>query len=110
MTPWKQFRICFVGVAFIIIAPLFVGHFTSEEDAARAYDCAAVVQAYGPGAERNFPGETISEPPVAFIERGAEAAKSSRFISVFWDKGSSSSPLSHTQRCVYLTDPQTKLG
>jgi hypothetical protein len=41
-----------------------IGYFASEEDAARAYDCAAV-QAHGPGAERNFPGEAISEPPVA---------------------------------------------
>jgi AP2-like factor (ANT lineage) len=41
----------------------FIGSYASEEDAARAYDCAAV-QAHGPGAERNFPGETISELPV----------------------------------------------
>jgi AP2-like factor (euAP2 lineage) len=39
-----------------------IGRFASEEDAARAYDCAAV-QAHGPGAERNFPGEAISELP-----------------------------------------------
>jgi hypothetical protein len=44
-----------------------VGAFASEEDAARAYDCAAV-QAHGPGAERNFPGEAINELPV--LEQG----------------------------------------
>ncbi|KAG1664310.1 hypothetical protein FOA52_005708 [Chlamydomonas sp. UWO 241] len=36
-----------------------IGHFACEEDAARAYDCAAV-QAHGPGTKRNFPGEAIS--------------------------------------------------
>jgi hypothetical protein len=41
-----------------------VGYFASEEDAARAYDCAAM-QAHGPGAKRNFPGEAIGEPPVS---------------------------------------------
>jgi hypothetical protein len=40
----------------------FVGYFPSEEDAARAYDC-AIVKAHGPGAKRNFPGEAVSEPP-----------------------------------------------
>jgi hypothetical protein len=30
------------------------------------------VQAYGPGAERNFPGETIREPPVALGEEGKQ--------------------------------------
>ena len=40
-----------------------VGCFASEEDAARAYDCAAV-DAHGAGAKRNFPGETISMLPV----------------------------------------------
>jgi hypothetical protein len=42
-----------------------VGRYASEEDAARAYDCAAV-QAHGPGAKRNFPGETTatSETPL----------------------------------------------
>jgi hypothetical protein len=41
-----------------------VGYFASEEDAGRAYDCAAV-QKHGPGVKRNFPGEAISELPVA---------------------------------------------
>jgi hypothetical protein len=39
----------------------------TEEDAARAYDCAAV-QACGPGAKRNFPGEAIGDPPVTVGE------------------------------------------
>jgi hypothetical protein len=40
----------------------FIGNFTFEEDAARAYDRAAV-QAHGPGAKCNFPGEAIGELP-----------------------------------------------
>jgi hypothetical protein len=40
-----------------------IGYYASVEDAARAYDCAAV-QAHGPDAKRNFPGEDVSEPPV----------------------------------------------
>jgi hypothetical protein len=76
-----------------------IGSFASEEDAARAYDCAAV-QALGPGAARNFPGEAISELPVA---RGGERKQqqSSRFMGVCWDKTSSSFR-------VQLRDPQTK--
>jgi hypothetical protein len=46
----------------------YIGKYASEEDAARAYDCAAV-QAHGPGAERNFPGEVISELPLAVGKR-----------------------------------------
>jgi hypothetical protein len=45
-----------------------VGYFASEEDAARAYDCAAV-QMNGPGVKRNFPGEAISELPVTVGEQ-----------------------------------------
>ena len=37
-----------------------IGSYASEEDAARAYDCAAV-EVHGPGAKRNFPGEAVSE-------------------------------------------------
>jgi hypothetical protein len=40
----------------------YIGYFASEEDAARAYDFAAV-QAHGPGANRNFPGEAAGELP-----------------------------------------------
>jgi hypothetical protein len=36
-----------------------IGFFSSGEDAARAYDCAAV-KLLGPGTKRNFPGEQIS--------------------------------------------------
>jgi hypothetical protein len=39
-----------------------IGYFATEEDAARAYDCAAV-PVLGQSAKRNFPGETISELP-----------------------------------------------
>jgi hypothetical protein len=38
-----------------------IGRYASkEEDAARAYDCAAV-QAYGPETKCNFPGEVVSD-------------------------------------------------
>jgi hypothetical protein len=72
-----------------------IGSYTSEEDAARAYDCAAV-QAHGPGAKRNFPGETISELPVT-----KERKQSSSYVGVCWHKVSSS-------WLVQLWDPQTK--
>ncbi|KAG1661752.1 hypothetical protein FOA52_004811 [Chlamydomonas sp. UWO 241] len=75
------------------------GNHASEEDAARAYDCAAV-QAHGPGAKRNFPGETICEQPVTVGEK-AKQRKSSRFIGVALDKSSSS-------WVVNMRDPQTK--
>jgi hypothetical protein len=39
-----------------------IGYYASEEDAARAYDCASV-EARGLGAKRNFPSEVISKPP-----------------------------------------------
>jgi cobalamin biosynthesis protein CobT len=42
---------------------LTIGRFASEEDAARAYDRAAVQ--LGSDAKLNFPGGTISEPPVS---------------------------------------------
>jgi hypothetical protein len=72
-----------------------IGYFASEEDAARAYDAAAV-QAHGPGAERNFPGEAISELPVEKKQRS-----SSRYIGVCWSKRKSSWE-------VQLTHPQTQ--
>jgi hypothetical protein len=64
-----------------------IGSFASEEDAARAYDCAAV-QAHGPGAKLNFPGETIGEPSVSKVEERKQ--QSSRYRGVIWDKASSS--------------------
>jgi hypothetical protein len=76
-----------------------VGYFTSEEDAARAYDFAAV-QAHGPGVKRNFSGEAISEPPVALGEERKQQ-KSSRYVGVTWDKRKSSWK-------VQLYDPQSK--
>ncbi|KAG1660109.1 hypothetical protein FOA52_015089 [Chlamydomonas sp. UWO 241] len=55
-----------------------VGFYDTEEDAARAYDCAAVKMH---GSECNFPDEVINEAPVS---RGAERKerKTSRFIGV----------------------------
>jgi AP2-like factor (ANT lineage) len=54
---------------------LHIGSYASEEDAARAYDCAAA-QAHGPGAERNFPDEVISEPPVSKGEEQKQRSSS----------------------------------
>jgi hypothetical protein len=76
-----------------------VGNYASEEDAARAYDCAAV-QARGPGIERNFPGEAIGELPVTVGERRKQRS-SSRYIGVSWDSDRST-------WCVQVADPQTK--
>ncbi|KAG1661746.1 hypothetical protein FOA52_004805 [Chlamydomonas sp. UWO 241] len=76
-----------------------IGSYVSEEDAARAYDCTAV-RLLGPDAKRNFPGETVSEMPVA-QSKEREQHKSSRFTGVCWDKASSSWR-------ARLYDPQTK--
>jgi hypothetical protein len=76
-----------------------IGYYASEEDAARAYDCAAV-QAHGPDANRNFPLEDISEPPVTVGEERKQRG-SSRYVGVRWEKDSSS-------WLVRLYDPQTK--
>jgi AP2-like factor (euAP2 lineage) len=77
----------------------YIGSYASEEDAARAYDIAAV-QARGSDAKRNFPGEAISELPVTV---GAEKKQrsSSRYIGVTWDK-------SNSAWRGQLWDPQTK--
>jgi hypothetical protein len=83
--------------------PQYIGSFASEEDAARAYDCAAV-QAHGQSAKLNFPGETISELPVTAGEKRKQR-KSSTYRGlrgVAWDKGNSSFR-------VQLTDPQSML-
>jgi AP2-like factor (euAP2 lineage) len=77
----------------------FIGYFASEEDAARAYDWAAV-QACGPGAERNFPGEAISELPVSLGEERKQR-QSSQFIGVSGHKANSSWD-------AQLKNPQTK--
>jgi hypothetical protein len=76
-----------------------IGRYASEEDAARAYDCAAV-QAHGPGTKRNFPGEVISELPVSKGDERKQR-KSSKYIGVTRDKRRSSWN-------AQLTDTQTK--
>jgi hypothetical protein len=54
-----------------------IGYYASEEDAARAYDCAA-----GPDSKKiNFPGELISEPPVSLGDQRKER-ETSRFFGV----------------------------
>jgi hypothetical protein len=63
------------------------GYFTSEEDALRTHDCAAL-KLRGPGAKRNFPEETISEMPATVGEEQKQRG-SSRYI-VSWHKTSSS--------------------
>ncbi|KAG1657384.1 hypothetical protein FOA52_007584 [Chlamydomonas sp. UWO 241] len=73
----------------------YLGCYASEDDAARAYDCAAVKMHSPDFIKRNFPGEIISEPPVR-TER-----KTSRYISVSWRKGCKA-------WVVCLWDPQTK--
>jgi hypothetical protein len=78
---------------------LKIGCFASEEDATRAYDCAAV-QAHGPGARRNFPGEDISELPLT-VGRERKQRSSSRYRGVSWENTKSS-------WVVNLWDPQTK--
>jgi Mg-chelatase subunit ChlI len=65
-----------------------IGNFASEEDAARAYDCAAV-QAHGPSAKRNFPGEPISVPPATVGEERKQRS-GSHYLGVSWNKASSS--------------------
>jgi hypothetical protein len=47
------------------------------------------VQAHGPGAKRNFPGEAISEPPVTVGEE-RKLRGSLRYVGVSWDKRGSS--------------------
>jgi hypothetical protein len=59
------------------------------------------VQALRPGAERNFPGENISEPPETVGEERKQC-KSSRYIGVSWHKARSAWHV----RNMY--DPQTK--
>jgi hypothetical protein len=77
-----------------------IGSFASEEDAARAYDYAAV-QKLGSGAKLNFPSQTISELPVSLGEERKQRSSSRRYIGVSWHKGNSSFQ-------VMMTDPQTK--
>jgi hypothetical protein len=76
-----------------------IGCYASEEDAARAYVCAAV-QAHGPGAECNFPGEANSELPETVGEKRKQRS-SSHYIGVTWHMADSSWR-------VRLTEPQTK--
>jgi hypothetical protein len=52
-----------------------VGCYASEEDATRAYGCAAV-QASGPGAKRNFPPASIDANPVAVSAASVAPASS----------------------------------
>ncbi|KAG1657236.1 hypothetical protein FOA52_000439 [Chlamydomonas sp. UWO 241] len=77
----------------------YIGTYISEEDAARAYDFAAV-KAHGPGTKRNFPGEDISEPPVSQGEERMRR-RSSHFVGVSWSKVRSAWR-------AQLQDPQAK--
>ncbi|KAG1681527.1 hypothetical protein FOA52_014033 [Chlamydomonas sp. UWO 241] len=73
-----------------------IGYYASEEDAARAYDF-TVVQAHGPGAKRNFPGEDNNKPPATVRQQ----RKTSRYLGVSLSKNGSS-------WYVSLQDLQTK--
>ncbi|KAG1671869.1 hypothetical protein FOA52_003436 [Chlamydomonas sp. UWO 241] len=65
-----------------------IGCYTTEEDAARAYDH-ALVELRGPECtERNFPGELISEPPVSLGDERRES-KTSIFHGVYWNREAS---------------------
>jgi hypothetical protein len=75
-----------------------IGCYTSEDDAARAYDFAAVT-AHGPGATRNFPGEVVSELPLTVGEVRKERS-SSLFVGVCWSRA-------HSSWQAFQTDPQT---
>jgi hypothetical protein len=78
----------------------YIGLYASEEDAARAYDCAAV-ELLGLGTKRNFPDEVISEMPASLGDERRES-KTSRFsFGVSWDKASKSWR-------VDLWDPEAK--
>jgi hypothetical protein len=62
-----------------------IGCYATEEGAARAQDFAAV-QVHGPGAKRNFPGETISEPPATMGDEWRERM-SLRYIGAHLGQG-----------------------
>ncbi|KAG1666394.1 hypothetical protein FOA52_006503 [Chlamydomonas sp. UWO 241] len=67
----------------------YMGSYASEEDAARAYDCAAV-KLHGPyWPKRNFPDEVISKPPVSLGAKQRESEASSFHIGVTWHKAAS---------------------
>ena len=65
----------------------YIGSFTSEGDAGRAYDYAAIVM-YGLETIRNFPKETISKPPISRGEKNKNC-KSSQYLGVYWNKNDS---------------------
>jgi hypothetical protein len=76
-----------------------IGTYTSEVDAARAYDCAAV-KMHGPGyTKRNFPDEVVTEPVSLGDER--RERKTSRYNGVSWKTAASA-------WVVHLHNPQTK--
>ncbi|KAG1680809.1 hypothetical protein FOA52_008142 [Chlamydomonas sp. UWO 241] len=80
----------------------YLGCYYSEEDAARAYD-AAVVQARGPGSERNFPVQAVSKTPAAVGEEEQKEPRSSssRYVGV------SKKNRSNSAWAVNLSDPRT---
>ncbi|KAG1655219.1 hypothetical protein FOA52_008895 [Chlamydomonas sp. UWO 241] len=74
-----------------------IGSYASEEDAAREYDFTAV-QAHGPGAKRNFPGEDVS---AIMMPVSLKKQQSSCHLGVTWSKVNSA-------WSVLLWDPQAK--
>jgi hypothetical protein len=79
--------------------PQHIGRFASE-NAARAYDRAAVQQ-LGSDTKLNFPGQTVSELPVSLGEEQKQRSSSTHYIGVTWHRANSSWK-------VQLYDPQTK--
>ncbi|KAG1656046.1 hypothetical protein FOA52_004464 [Chlamydomonas sp. UWO 241] len=77
----------------------YIGSYASDENAARAYDCAAV-KMHGSDATLNFPGELINAAPVSLGDE-CKQRKTSSFIGVSFHKTSSAWR-------VQLWDPVTK--
>ncbi|KAG1659226.1 hypothetical protein FOA52_008995 [Chlamydomonas sp. UWO 241] len=64
-----------------------IGYYATEEEAARAYDWAAL-NMQGHDAKRNFPHELVTAPPVSTGERRRER-KTSKYLGVSYHKGAS---------------------
>ncbi|KAG1656049.1 hypothetical protein FOA52_004467 [Chlamydomonas sp. UWO 241] len=77
----------------------YIGFYASEDDAARAYDCAAV-EMHGTDAKLNVPGKLLRKAPVSLGDERKQR-KTSRFIGVSFNKSSSTCK-------VQIWDPVTK--
>jgi hypothetical protein len=88
---------------------LILGSWTSEPDAARAYDRAARFY-FGPRAELNFPGESVepADAPTLAAEarRQTKLACTSEYVGVTWGKKRNMwrAAIGHEGRYLYLGD------